>query len=91
MMSSTVLSFGHVDRLGDGAADERLRGGHHFEVRHVVDAALAAIRLERAIEHRQMLRLQAAARRSAPSRPSTSSIVSYFSMCAMMRSISSAL
>ena len=49
----------HVDGLGNGAADERLRGGHHFQVRQIMDAALAAIRLEGAIEHRQMLRLEA--------------------------------
>ena len=50
----------HVDGLGNRAADERLRGGHHFQVRQVADAALALMRLERAIEHGQMLRLQAA-------------------------------
>ncbi len=51
---------GHVDRLGDRAADERLRGGHHLQVGQVLDAALAAIGLEGAVEDRQMLRLQAA-------------------------------
>ena len=73
----------HVDGLGNRAADERLRGGHHLQVRQVMDAALAAMRLERAVEHRQMLRLEAAVHRSAPF-SSTSSIVSNFSMWAMM-------
>ena len=52
---------GHVDRLGNGAADERLRRRHHFQVRQVMNAPLAAIRLERAVKDREMLRLQAAA------------------------------
>ena len=51
---------GHVDGFGNGAADEGLGGGHHLEVGHVLDAALAAVGLEGAIEDRQMLRLQAA-------------------------------
>ena len=50
----------HVDGLGNRAADERLRGGHHFQMRQVADAALALMRFERAIEDRQMFRLQAA-------------------------------
>ena len=33
---------GHVDGLGDGAADERLGGGHHLQVGQVRDAAFAA-------------------------------------------------
>ena len=32
----------HVDGLGNRAADERLRGGHHLQVRQIMDAALAA-------------------------------------------------
>ena len=47
--------MGQVDRLGNGAADERLRGAHHFEVRHVVMLRLPRYGLEGAIEHRQML------------------------------------
>ena len=80
---------GHVDGLGDGAADEGLGGGHHLQVGQVLDAALAAVGLEGAIEDRQVLRLQAAGERSAPL-SSTSSMVSNFSMCAMMRSMSCA-
>src|ERR1035437_5022019 len=51
----------HVDGLGNRTADERLRGGHHFQMRQVTDAALALMRFERAIEDRQMVRFQAAA------------------------------
>ena len=50
-----------IDGLGDRAADERLRRPHHFQVRHVVNAALALECFERAIEHGQMLGLEAAA------------------------------
>ena len=57
---------GHVDRLRDGAADERLRGAHHLQMGQVLNAALAAIRLERAVKHRQMLGLQARCERSWP-------------------------
>ena len=48
----------HVDRLGDGPADEGLHGGHHLEVAAVSDGAGAAGRLERAIEDGQVLLLQ---------------------------------
>ena len=37
---------------------KRLRGGHHSQMRQVIETALAFERLERAIEDRQMLRLQ---------------------------------
>src|ERR1035437_10053132 len=50
--------FGHVDGLGNGARDERLDGGHHLDVTHVVDGAGSILRTEAAIEYRQMLRLQ---------------------------------
>ena len=52
---------GHIDGLGNRATDERLRGGHHFQMRQVTDAALALMRFERAIEDQQMVRFQAAA------------------------------
>ena len=52
---------GHVNGLGNGAADERLRRGHHLQMRQVMDAAPAAVRFEGAVEHRQMLRFQTAA------------------------------
>ena len=58
-MSSTRGRLGHVDGLADGARDERLGGGHHPDVAHVVDGALAVDRLEGAVEDRQVLRLEA--------------------------------
>jgi hypothetical protein len=48
----------HVHRLADRARDERLHGAHHPDVPHVVDRPLAARRLERAVEHRQVRLLQ---------------------------------
>ncbi len=54
-MSSTVGVLGHVDGLGDGARDERLRGGHHAQVSGVVNGARALGRLEGAVEDRQVL------------------------------------
>ena len=53
--------MGQVDGFGNGAADEGLGGGHHLQVGHVADAALAAIGLEGAVEDGQMLGFQAAA------------------------------
>ncbi len=44
-----------VHRLRDGAGKERLGGGHHLDVAHVLDAARALRRLERAVEHGEML------------------------------------
>ena len=55
MMSSTRGVLGHVDGLGDRAGDERLRGGHHAQVSHVVNGARALRRLEGAIEDGEML------------------------------------
>src|SRR5208282_898706 len=49
------------DGLGNGAADERLRRGHHFQMRKIMNAPFATMRLEGAVEHRQVLRLDAAA------------------------------
>ena len=57
-MSSTRRVLGHVDRLADGAREERLHGAHHLDVAHVVDRALALDRLEGAVEHRQVLVLE---------------------------------
>ena len=48
----------HVDGLGDRAREERLHRAHHLDVAHVVDRAHAARRLERAVEHRQVLVLE---------------------------------
>ena len=46
----------HVDRLGDGAGEEALRGAHHPDVTHVVDEARSRLAaLVGAIEDRQML------------------------------------
>ena len=50
--------LGHVDGLADRAADERLDRAHHPDVAHVVDGPLAVGRLERAVEDRQVLRLE---------------------------------
>ena len=60
MISSTVADSGKVDRLGNRAAQERLRRGHHPQMRHIIERALAFERFERAIENRQVLRLQSA-------------------------------
>ena len=46
---------GHVHRLGDRAADERLHRGHHPEVALPRDRALAVLRRERAVEDRDVL------------------------------------
>src|SRR5207248_3577927 len=51
--------LGQVHGLGDGAGDERLRGGHHADVSHVVDGARALGRLEAAIEAGQVLVFEA--------------------------------
>jgi len=48
----------HVDGLGDGAADEGLGGGHHFQVGQITDAPMAPRGLERTVKHGQMFRLQ---------------------------------
>ena len=48
----------HIHGLGNGAGKERLHRGHHAHVAHVMDGALAVGRLQRAVKHRQMLRLQ---------------------------------
>ncbi len=45
----------HVDGLGDCAGDERLRGGHHAQVSHVVNGARALRGLEGAVEDGQVL------------------------------------
>ena len=50
--------FRHVHRLRNRAAQEWLRRRHHPEMRHVSEAALAFVGLERAIENRDMLRLE---------------------------------
>ena len=50
--------LGHVDGLADRAGEERLDRGHHPDVAHVVDGALAVDRLERAVEDRQVLGLE---------------------------------
>ena len=42
--------LGQVDRLGDGAGEEWLRGGHHVDVRAVAEAALPAHGLKGAIK-----------------------------------------
>ena len=49
---------GHVDRLADRPRQERLGGGHHRHVGLPRDRPDAAGRLERTIEHRQILELQ---------------------------------
>ncbi len=72
------------------AADERLRRGHHFQMRQIADAALAASRPEGAVKDGQMLRLEAAGD-SFGLFSSTSSIVSNFSMWAMMLLVSASL
>ena len=46
--------LGDVDGLADRARDEGLGRAHHLDVAHVVDRALAARRLEGAVEHRQV-------------------------------------
>ena len=46
---------GQVDGLADGAADEGLGRAHHLQVRHVLDAALAFVGFESAVEHGEML------------------------------------
>ena len=51
---------GEVHGLGDRPADERLGSGHHLQMRHVVNAAFAPVRFERAIEHIQMFGLEPA-------------------------------
>ena len=51
--------LGHVHGLADRAREERLDRGHHPDVAHVVDGPLAVDRLERAVEDRQVLRLEA--------------------------------
>ena len=50
--------FRHVDGLRNRARNERLGRGHHPHVAHIVDGALAVLRPEAAIEHRQMLVLE---------------------------------
>ena len=52
-------SLWHVHRLGDCAGEERLCRRHHAHVAHVMDGALAILRLERAIEDREVLVLKA--------------------------------
>ena len=52
-------SLWHVHRLGDCAREERLSRRHHAHVAHVMNGALAILRLEGAIEHREVLVLQA--------------------------------
>ena len=49
-----------IDGLGYGAAYKRLGSGHHLQMCHVVNATLAAERLERAIKHIQMFGLEPA-------------------------------
>ena len=51
--------LGQVDGLGDCAGEERLRGGHHLHVAHVMNRAGALQRLEAAIEDGQVLGLDA--------------------------------
>ena len=51
--------LGHVDGLADRAREERLDRAHHPDVAHVVDGPLAVDRLERAVEDRQVLGLEA--------------------------------
>ena len=51
---------GHVHGLGDRAADEGLRCRHHFQMRHVTDAAFAARRFEGTIENGQVFGFQTA-------------------------------
>ncbi len=50
-MSSTVARLGHVDRLGDRAAEERLHRAHHLDVAHVRDRPLA----DGDVEHLEVL------------------------------------
>ena len=52
-------SLWHVHRLGDCAGEERLRRRHHAHVAHVLDGALAILRLERAVEDGEVLVLEA--------------------------------
>ena len=52
--------IGQIHGLGYRAADERLGSGHHLEMCHVMNAAFAAERLERAVKHIQMLGLEPA-------------------------------
>ena len=59
-MSSTVLSLGMLTVLEMAPLMNGCAARHHLQVGQVMDAALAAIRLEGAVEDRQMLRLQAA-------------------------------
>src|SRR6185369_10376074 len=47
---------GYVDRLRDGAGDERLHRAHHPDVAERMDRARAARRLEGAIEDREIVR-----------------------------------
>ena len=53
---------GQVDGLRDGAGEERLGGGHHLDVAHVVDGAGALGGLEGAVEDGEVLGLDARAR-----------------------------
>ena len=57
-ISSTVAFSGMLIVLRDGSGDERLHGGHHLQVAHVVNGARALRRLEGAVEDRQMLLLE---------------------------------
>jgi len=52
--------IGHVDGLGNGAADKRLRGRHHFQMRQVREAPLPAAGLEGAVKDRQVFGAQPA-------------------------------
>src|SRR5208283_891567 len=52
--------IGHVDGLGNGAADERLGGAHHAKMGQGGDAALATVGFEGAIKNRQVTSLEAA-------------------------------
>ena len=51
--------LGQVDRLRDRPADEWLDRAHHLDVAHVADRAHAVLGLERAVEHVEVLVLQA--------------------------------
>ena len=57
-MSAGVVSRGMLTVLRDRPGQERLSGGHHPDVGPPGDRTRAVARLERTVEHRQVLVLQ---------------------------------
>jgi len=49
---------GHIDGFGNRARKERLHGGHHPDMAHMMDEAVAVEGHKGAVEYRQMLREQ---------------------------------